>query len=517
MGKLEIGSVDVLSRSNRTDLILTGLTAAVIAIALTFGGATRQGSLGDFTGQLIGLALLSLLIWTGRAAPHRLKLGRIGWTVFLSLPAICLIQLIPGLPGASLESVDPAITAEQPRAAWTYSSTSTAVAASSLFVPLAIFVAVASLGFRSRLALIGVVAALGAVSLVLGFVQVAQGPDSPLRLYSITNPSEAVGFFANRNHFAALLACLMVLAGTWFAQCISRDSRAPKLRNIVSVEAVLSFTAVIAIMLGMALARSRAGILLTFLVIVGVAIIALSTHKQQRAAASRLPSLDGSLRIIVVGMACALLVAAQLGLQRLATRFTGDPLEDLRVALASTTIDGIVAAFPFGTGVGSFVPVYATLENVDDLLSAYANRAHNDWLEFPLEGGVLAIVAMALFVVWYVARVYDRSARNRQQSELRLQRSAALIILVLMVHSLVDYPLRTGALSAIFAMACGLLLVPPGTANERRDDPKSNPSGHEKRPAPPKTPRRAFVPAKPSRATGSAAWPEAWQTPDESS
>ncbi|MEM9030411.1 MAG: hypothetical protein AAGC70_18785, partial [Pseudomonadota bacterium] len=180
-------------------------------------------------------------------------------------------------------------------------------------------------------------------------------------------------------------------------------------------------------------------------------------------------------------------------------------------------IDGIVASFPFGTGVGSFVPVYATLENVDDLLSAYANRAHNDWLEFPLEGGVLAIVTMALFVVWYVARVYDRSARNRQQSELRLQRSAALIILVLMVHSIVDYPLRTGALSAIFAMACGLMLVPPGAASNRRDDPKSNPSGHEKRPAPPKPPRRAFVPAKPSSATGSAAWPEAWQTPDDSS
>ncbi|MEM9030311.1 MAG: hypothetical protein AAGC70_18275 [Pseudomonadota bacterium] len=336
--------MDVLSRSNRTDLILTALTAAVIVIALTLGGATRQGSLGDFVGQLVALALVSLLIWTGRAAPRRLKLGRIGWAVFLSLPVICLIQLIPVLPGASLASVDPAITAEQPRSAWTYSSTSTAVAASSLFMPLAIFVAVASLGLRYRLALVGLIAVLGAVSLVLGFVQVAQGPDSSLRLYSITNPSEAVGFFANRNHFAALLACLMVLAGAWFAQCILRDGRAPKVRNIVSVEAVLSFTAVIAIMLGIALARSRAGILLTFLVIAGVAVIALSTHKQQRAAASRWPSLDGSLRIVVVGMACALLVAAQLGLQRLATRFTGDPLEDLRVALASTTIDGIDAS-----------------------------------------------------------------------------------------------------------------------------------------------------------------------------
>jgi hypothetical protein len=37
-------------------------------------------------------------------------------------------------------------------------------------------------------------------------LQVAQGPRL-LRLFAVTNLSEAVGFFANRNHFAALLFC----------------------------------------------------------------------------------------------------------------------------------------------------------------------------------------------------------------------------------------------------------------------------------------------------------------------
>ena len=60
---------------------------------------------------------------------------------------------------------------------------------------------------------------LGAVSLLLGFLQMTQGPASDLRFYEVTNPSEAVGFFANRNHFAALLnvtlivSALVVLSG----------------------------------------------------------------------------------------------------------------------------------------------------------------------------------------------------------------------------------------------------------------------------------------------------------------
>lgn len=52
-----------------------------------------------------------------------------------------------------------------------------------------------------------VVIGIGPASVLLGFLQVAQGPSSPLRLFEFTNLTEAVGFFANRNHFSALLYC----------------------------------------------------------------------------------------------------------------------------------------------------------------------------------------------------------------------------------------------------------------------------------------------------------------------
>ena len=57
--------------------------------------------------------------------------------------------------------------------------------------------------------------AVGLISVLIGLIQVAQGERSPLRFFEFTNPTEAVGFFANRNHFAALIYCLMLFALAW--------------------------------------------------------------------------------------------------------------------------------------------------------------------------------------------------------------------------------------------------------------------------------------------------------------
>ena len=59
------------------------------------------------------------------------------------------------------------------------------------------------------------VSLLELIGAFLGILQVAQGPTSALRFYQFTNPNEAVGFFANRNHFAALVNVLILLTAAW--------------------------------------------------------------------------------------------------------------------------------------------------------------------------------------------------------------------------------------------------------------------------------------------------------------
>ena len=121
---------------------------------------------------------------------------------------------------------------------------------------------------------------------------------------------------------------------------------------------------------------------------------------------------------------------------------------------------------PFGSGLGTFVPVYATFERPEDTIpNSFANHAHNDFLELWLNTGVVGLALAGIFVIWLGWRSFAlwRNAPAAGASELdwTLARSATLIVGLLLVHSLFDYPLRTGAMMAVMAFACALLIEPP--------------------------------------------------------
>ena len=115
--------------------------------------------------------------------------------------------------------------------------------------------------------------------------------------------------------------------------------------------------------------------------------------------------------------------------------------------------------------LGTFVPVYPMFEKPEGASPAYVNHAHNDILEVWLETGVLGLVLMGLFAVWLVRRSVAiwRSTPPDGASDLdwSLARAATIVIGLIIAHSFVDYPLRTGAMMAIMAFACALLIEPP--------------------------------------------------------
>ncbi len=105
---------------------------------------------------------------------------------------------------------------------------------------------------------------------------------------------------------------------------------------------------------------------------------------------------------------------------------------------------------PLGVGYGTFLTAYPTYEHGDAVIDRYINHAHNDYLELVFEGGLPALVLIAAFLILLLLRV-ARTIR------LPLHRVASLAVCVLLVHSLVDYPLRTMALSVTFCLLLGLL------------------------------------------------------------
>jgi O-antigen ligase len=481
-----------------------------MVLAILLGGGTHSGFLGDVAVQLVSVPLLALSLWLAfsvdRSARSKRRLilaGCVGG-------AAVVIQLLP-LPfgvhtvgdadaGKAFElafgSSSPtwAPLSVSPQATW--------AAVASLLVPAAIFVAAIQLTLPQRFMVVWAVLLLGALSLFLGFLQAAKGPASGIRFYEVTNISEAVGFFANRNHFAAFLVVTLILGAIWYAGAAHKLLRSGALNSQALLRLAAAAAFLIAVVAGLAMTRSRAGIFLAMAALLGILLMILRQSSRQDLGRSQSRLTIGRLSMMLVVFAA--LFAAQFGLGGILSRFGGDPLDDVRVRLAKTTAEAALRSLPFGTGLGSFLPVYATVEKEKDVSVDYANRAHNEIAESILENGVFSLALFLAFFVWFAPRTYRvwQHPTAHDHGQLPLQRAASLIIFLLLVHSLVDYPLRTTALSAVFAFFCAVLATDAAIVEEEIGQPK----------------RRAFAERKPSlHATpgekwgAELQWPQDWQ------
>ena len=500
--------------------MLFWLCCAVLLFGNAFGGGTHAGYLGDFAAQALSIPLLVMVFWPAPSAqdPHRRK-ARAALALFGVIAFVTLVQLLPlpfnaGHGGALLLSSAQGQEAEPRFQAWTALSRApqaTWAAAVSLIVPLAVFGAVMQLELRQRLMLCWLVLGVGGLSLLLGFVQVAQGPQSELRFYGVTNPGEAVGLFANRNHFAAHLYVTLALAGMWFQMTAANSLK----RGRLGTRSTLLFAAaaifLVTIVGGLAFARSRAGMMLAAGALAGIVAITLS---QSRANPSRAQSLGHKATITVLGFAAIFTVL--FGLGRALTRFEAaqgpDQEPDHRSALSRTTFDTARKTFPLGTGLGTFVPVYAAVEKTGDLFESYANRAHNDLAELLLETGLLGATLLLAFLTWFVRRswaVWLAGQVAGEPLQAMLEKTATLVIALLLAHSLVDYPLRTTALGAVFAFFCAILAAPASAP--------SNAHGHGRHRHASRLPEpeSANAGAPSEKWEGQVHWPEIWKQAED--
>jgi hypothetical protein len=452
---------------------LAWLCGSVLAMAVVFGGGTHAGFLGDVAIQITAIPLLAHSLWlgldSGKVRPILLLMGGLLFCLFC-MQLFHLPLAPPSLDGTlSAKSMETALGA--PASAWfSLSATPQATWAvvASFIVPAAIYLAAIQLTNAQRLTISWLLLALGGVSLALGFLQAGTGAGVALHFYEVTNPTEAVGFFANRNHFAAYLFVTLVLGAVWHLKVADQMSKVDALtsRSILWLAAAAVF--LVAILAGLAMARSRAGIVLAMAALFGILALVV---RQRPLHGLRLQGSSATLgRLSIATLVFAALFAAQFGLGSILSRFNSDLADDLRVTLATTTAITALRSLPFGTGLGSFVPVYAAVEKEEAATFEYANRAHNDLAEVLLETGIMGLGLLVAFLFWFATRIYSVWAgpiRSDHNLQITLQRSATLIILLLLAHSLVDYPLRTTALSSILVFFCAVLAADAPVTEEK--------------------------------------------------
>jgi O-antigen ligase len=110
-----------------------------------------------------------------------------------------------------------------------------------------------------------------------------------------------------------------------------------------------------------------------------------------------------------------------------------------------------------GSGLGTFPAVYRLSEDPATVERTFVNHAHNDYMEFALEAGIPGIVLTLLFLLWWCSRAF---AIWRSPDAAEMARAACVASAAVLLHSLVDYPLRTAAIATVTAMALALMADP---------------------------------------------------------
>ena len=428
--------------------------------------------------ELGGLVLLAYAVWQPRFKDH------LSWPLLstLLLVWLCpLLQLLPlpfdlwsALPGRepyaqALSEIgnDTPFNGLRPIS---LIPVATEEACLALLPPLAVFLAAVGLPTRQLQSLLILLLGLAVLQALLGLIQYAQSPGSLFHLGHYSG--NAIGTYANRNHLAGLLemflpiglALLMAIVGRSKRSAHYRSRRNKWRRRLARLSALplnrvaLCIGAILIILLGLIFTRSRAGVSLAML---GILLCILTFSR--RLGGNNVFGLLGSVTAIGLGL------AIEIGLLPVLDRFTEqDPLGDGRWSIFAGTLQAIAQFFPLGSGGGTFVEVFRGFHPADLAVDHFINRAHNDYLEWIMEGGIMAALLLVLLLGFYL-RQWSRVWRRGAWPVFRfLQVGAGIALLLMLLHSAVDYNLRIPANAIFFAFLAAVFFH-----NYQEEKPKS--------------------------------------------
>ncbi|MBU6393172.1 MAG: O-antigen ligase family protein [Sphingomonadales bacterium] len=435
----------------------------LVGLAMVLGGGGTVNPQTEMVLQVLTaviiLPLFAHLDWQRGLGP----VHRFAWilaSLVLIIPALQLVPLPPSiwhtLPGRTIEVQSLALVqAEQFWMPLTLSPARTFASLLAMICSVLLMLQVSRLSLQGRNWLCAVIVAVGALSLVIGVLQLSRTGGFEWSLYSEFNLGFLVGFQANRNAEADIMLITMLAAGVLASDRLS-DGRKHMLMWTSFVAGML------ALLVGLIMTGSRTGI---SLIVVAAPFLILMIQPMVRRRKILLYGLGGiaSLGVVSVGI----LLQFQ-SVQRVAARFA--LTHDARWDLWADTWYAIGQVWPVGSGIGTIVPMLEAAERLEVVDSTFPVRAHNDWLEWTLEAGlpgmlVLGTIILALSIL--IVRAFVSANRPGTRPARRSQVLFGTgVLLTEGLHAIVDYPMRSMSLAALTAVAVAFLLEP--AAMERK-------------------------------------------------
>jgi len=376
---------------------------------MIIGGGTTQRLWTDHVLQILMLPAMII----GFNGYDKWRLDTLTKTLVFAVIAVCLLQFIPFSPHGPIPGTEGLIPS--PRF-WTMSAQGSLESILFTLPLVGLFVFISCFGEYEQQLLVRYLFLGFIINLIAGVIELSYG--SNVQIDGILPYTITSGLFANENHFSTLIFMMIPLIAwrfMWYA-------KQPLVYVALSFLLVSFLFAV----------GSRAGMGISAV----LAVLCLFWKATEK---------DGPLiRIAAFGVLMVLAVISFLFLE------SGSEVDgDLRLVFYKNTISAISDYWIIGTGLGTFINIYPMFEPQADMTREFANHAHNDYLELLLEIGFLFFIPLIGLFLFLLFRHAMRTS---------LTQAATLSVLAVLLHSLVDYPLRTMAVATTFTVLLAIIL-----------------------------------------------------------
>lgn len=425
------------------------LVAAVLACCLLGGGSSWESTLSLlYLRPILILLSAALLMVPAETGAARLRWPAALLAAFAATMAIQLVPLPPtwwhALPGRE-PYADVARLVGQANL-WrpiTLSPDRTVNSMLALLPAAAVLIGARGLTRRDLEDLTAVLLVMILTSALLGVVQWSGAG----YLYRLTSPGFPTGFLINRNHQAVFLSAGFPLLRI-LPDILRRRGVAPRPWHAYAAVAAALFLIAIVITTG-----SRAGLAASLAALL-LSIPLTPPIGRVRWTRVHLWRVIGAVAILAMLVGALFFFGRAVSIDRLtdADNYTAE----LRVRYTPLLIDLVRHYGWAGSGFGTFDAVFRTWEPDWALMPTYFNRAHNEVFETVITGGVPALAVVTAFLIWVAGRLIT-AWRGTGSA---LGRLGGIIVGLFCAASVVDYPLRTPLLSAVFALAVVWLTVP---------------------------------------------------------
>lgn len=422
----------------------TVVTGLVILGCLCFGGSA---SVVVYEMGLSIFALIGLLVFLWSGTTQKTE-GLVRWLILVFGLSVA-IQLMPlpdllwrGMPqGQFAESLPPKAQRQIIWQSLSISPESTLYSLLAAAPALIVLWLVAGMNQfeRNTIANILIIAVL--FQAIIGIVQAASFLS--LTTYTYSHKKVAIGLFASRNHYADL-----ILIGTSLMFAIRKDW----LQKYGRAVSEIAFHMVLLVfLLAIISSASRSGVVLFVLMAsIGYAII---VPRNKRLAFSIFASIVGGLLWVTLNF------LPQTGVVK-STLARFEMAEDGRWEIWENSWVAAASYWPWGAGLSNFRHAYEAEEPLGSVTALYINAAHNEYLQFIIENGVIGLIALSLSIT--LLAVHQRfNDHNRFFSFIWIA------LLTIIFHSFVDYPFRVMSLNVLIACLVAFAISPPSENYKR--------------------------------------------------